>query len=105
MMDPIGITLLVICAVAPFAIAIASIRRRMPLEEPAYKLEGYEITAFPVWLHCGWQGALDVTEHVAAAARMERPTIMRSPPCGACSRRWEINLTTVAQKLRTGTLT
>ncbi len=104
MMDPIGVVLLVICAIAPFVIAIASIRRRMPLEEPAYRLEGYEITAFPVCLHCGWRGALDVTEHAAAAARLERSTIMRSPPCPACGRRWEINLTTIAQKLRTGTL-
>lgn len=104
-MDGMGLVLLVICAIAPFAIAIASIRRRMPLEEPEYKLEGYEITAFPVCIHCGWKGALDVTEHVAAAARMERSTIMRSPPCPSCGQRWKINLTTLSQKLRTGKLT
>jgi hypothetical protein len=40
---------------------------------------------------------------VKAGARMEESTVMKSPPCHKCGRRWEINLTTLVQKYRTGT--
>ncbi len=105
-MADLGIILLVICAIFPFALAfMMRTPARMPLEEPLYRLTDGSITVFPQCLHCGWRGEIDVTDFVRAAAAMKESTIMRSPPCGACGQRFEINLTTLSQKLRTGTLT
>ena len=103
-METLGIIVLVFLAVGPFVIAARSGPKRFLLEEPPFKLEGGVITAYPTCYHCGWQGALDVTEFVKAAAALKVITIMKSPPCRHCGQRWKINLTTISQKYRTGTL-
>lgn len=100
-MEMMSVVLLVLLAFGPLVLA-ATWKRRLPLDEPPFKLEGTEITAYPTCLHCGWQGALDVTQFVKSAARMEELTVMKSPPCQKCGRRWAINLTTLIQKYRTG---
>lgn len=100
MEDNLGVCVLIVLSIAPFMIAVLK-KRRLPLEEPPFRMGGTKITAFPTCLHCGWQGTLDVTDFVRDAARLEKITILNSPPCLKCGQRWKINLTTLVQKYRT----
>lgn len=105
MEDNLSLFALIFLSISPFIMAIMKSQRSpIYLDEPPFSTEGAEITAFPTCLHCGWQGALDVTEFVKAAARLEKITILNSPPCRNCGQRWKINLTTLVQKYRTGSL-
>jgi len=101
--DVIGLFMLVLAAGVPFIIAMKVALKPAELEEPRYRAEGSGITAYPICLHCGWCFPLDVTDHVDAAARMEKPTIMK-PLCGQCGRRFKVNLTALTQKRRAGDL-
>lgn len=103
-MEGLGIILLVILAVGPFVIAIKMGPKQFILKEPPVRLEGTEITVFPTCYHCGWKGALDVTDFVKASPVMMQPTIMKSPPCRNCGQRWLINLTRIVEKYKTEVL-
>lgn len=101
-MDEIGFVILILLAVGPFVLAAMGRRARPWIDEPPFKINEAGIVAYPTCLHCGWQGSLDVTVCVREAAQMKDPTMMKSPPCQKCGRRWPISLTAMARKYRSG---
>jgi len=102
--DVIGLFMLVLAAGVPFIIAMKVALKPAELEEPLYRVEGSAIIVFPRCYHCGWRGEMDATSYIDAAADMGPTTIMKSPPCRSCGRRWKINLTMLVQKRRAGDL-
>ena len=101
-MDSLAVIFLIGCAIIPFFYAAIRGRRPSIFDEPPFRFEGNDITAFPTCYHCGWQGALDVTAFVKSA-RMELPILLKSPPCAKCGQRWLIHLSTLVRKYRSGT--
>ena len=101
-MAEFGIVLLVLAVIVPFMVALR-IRVPGPLEEPPFKADASGITIFPACPHCGWRGELDATSYIDDPEAGPL-TVVKSPPCRSCGRRWQINLTMLAQRRRMGEL-